>query len=145
MLDIKVNTGHFRLLREIDIFRSNEGRPGIAGIIAGINQPGRQTIAVLRAAQHTVLHIPVAIDTVIPFRRIFMLLASSQKAGALFDNCLQILGHKKFKRHGARSNKMIGQAISYRVGGVSSLVVFGAGNGGNIAGSSGGNTASWRI
>ena len=73
LLDVKLDAVDFLLVGEEDVFRGDIGGRRVAGVVAGVGQPGRQAVAVDRAAQHFVNLVPIAVDAVPPLARIGVL------------------------------------------------------------------------
>ena len=82
--DIVLNGGDLFLIRKGDILGRNIRRFAQRRIIArhGVRL---QSVEIVRAAQHLVLHVPLRIEAVIPALGIFPLFGRHQEMGAFLD------------------------------------------------------------
>jgi hypothetical protein len=50
LADVALEAVDLRLVREEDVLRRDERGPGVAGVVVGVGQPGREAVTVFRAA-----------------------------------------------------------------------------------------------
>ena len=73
LADVELEAVNLGLVRQEHVLRREERRPRVPGIVVGVGQPGRQAVAIFRAAQDLVLLIPVAVDADVPLARVLVL------------------------------------------------------------------------